>query len=72
MILVLVSIVAVFLAGAVCGIFTMVVLGIHSEERRVMGNSKRPTRTGLASRQLLSTRTGCDDLPERERVTVGR
>ncbi|MFD0851177.1 hypothetical protein ACFQ07_03045 [Actinomadura adrarensis] len=72
MILVLASIIAVFLAGAVCGIFTMVVLGIHAEERRVMGNGNRPTRTALASRQLLSTRTGCDDLPERERVRAGR
>ncbi|GLZ07970.1 hypothetical protein Acsp03_54360 [Actinomadura sp. NBRC 104412] len=72
MIPVLVAISATFLAGAVCGIFAMVVIGIHAEERRVMSRSDGPSRTGLASRRLLTTRTTCDDLPERERVTAGR
>jgi hypothetical protein len=72
MILVLASIIAVFLAGIVCGIFTMAVLGIHAEERRVMRGGNRPSRAGMASRRLLSTRTGCDDLPEPERIATGR
>jgi hypothetical protein len=69
MILVLASIIAVFLAGAVCGIFAMVVIGIHAEERRITRSGAAPTRTGTASRRLLTTRT-CDDLPER--VPAGR
>jgi hypothetical protein len=72
MILVLASIIAVFLAGTVCGIFAMVVIGIHTEERRAMRKGNRPTRTGMASRRLLTTQTTCDDLPEREHVTAGR
>ncbi len=72
MILVLASIIAVFLAGTVCGIFAMVVIGIHAEERRAVRRGNGPSRTGLASRRLLTTRTNCDELPERERVTAGR
>ncbi|MFC5751684.1 hypothetical protein [Actinomadura rugatobispora] len=34
MILVLAAILAVFLAGSTCGIFAMLVIGIHAEERR--------------------------------------
>ncbi|GAA4065886.1 hypothetical protein [Actinomadura miaoliensis] len=69
MILVLASIIAVFLAGAVCGIFAMVVLGIHAEERRVSRPGNGPTVTGAASRRLLSTQT-CDDLPSAPSVRV--
>ena len=74
MIVVLASIIAVFLAGAVCGIFTMVVLGIHAEERRINRPGSGPTVTGAASRRLLSTQT-CDDLPSVRspvRVKAGR
>ena len=67
MILVIASIIAVFLAGAVCGIFTMVVIGIHSEERRTLRNGTGRTLAGSASRRLLSTQT-CDDLPARTGV----
>ncbi|WUH96836.1 hypothetical protein OHR68_25125 [Spirillospora sp. NBC_00431] len=69
MILVLASILAVFLAGSVCGIFAMLVIGIHAEERRAMRGRVESSRTGTASRRLLSTRT-CDDTPNR--VPAGR
>ena len=68
MILVLASIIAVFLAGIVCGIFAMLVIGIHAEERRVT-RTDGPTRAGTASRRFLSTQT-CDDVPLR--VKAGR
>jgi hypothetical protein len=64
MILVLVSLIAVFLAGSVCGIFAMLVIGIHSEERRTARAGASPTLAGTASRRFLSTQT-CDDLPRR-------
>ena len=60
MILVLASIIAVFLAGAVSGIFAMLVLGIHAEERRAMRGDVGPSRSGAASRRVLSTRTRND------------
>jgi hypothetical protein len=63
-ILVLASIIAVFLAGSVCGIFAMLVIGIHSEERRVSRNGVTSSSVGIASRRLLRTQT-CDDLPAR-------
>ncbi|GAA4096555.1 hypothetical protein [Actinomadura miaoliensis] len=69
MILVLASIIAVFLAGSTCGIFAMLVIGIHAEERRAMRGGGASSRAGAASRRLLSTRT-CDDVPAR--VTAGR
>lgn len=69
MILVLATILAVFLAGSICGIFAMLVIGIHAEERRAMQGRAESSRTGTASRRLLSTRT-CDDTPDR--VQVGR
>lgn len=69
MILVLASIIAVFLAGSTCGIFAMLVIGIHAEERRVIRGRTTPSRTGTASRRLLSTQT-CDDVPHR--VPAGR
>ncbi|GAA0245276.1 hypothetical protein GCM10009527_047430 [Actinomadura nitritigenes] len=64
MILILASIIAVFLAGAVSGIFAMLVIGIHSEERRVLRNATASSSAGIASRRLLRTQT-CDDLPAR-------
>ncbi|GLZ13291.1 hypothetical protein Acsp04_35260 [Actinomadura sp. NBRC 104425] len=70
MILVLASIAAVFLAGVVCGVFAMVVLGIHAEERRIGRPGNGPSVTGAASRRLLSTQT-CDDVPH-IRVKAGR
>ncbi|MDL4820145.1 hypothetical protein [Actinomadura opuntiae] len=70
MILVLASIVAVFLAGSTCGIFAMLVIGIHAEERRAMRRDSSPSRIGNASRRVLTTRTTCDDAPER--VPAGR
>lgn len=74
MILVLASIIAVFLAGSTCGIFAMLVIGIHAEERRVMRNRSNPSRpdssrAGAVSRQVLTTRT-CDEAPTR--VPAGR
>jgi hypothetical protein len=74
MILVLASIIAVFLAGSTCGIFAMLVIGIHAEERRVMrsrSHSSRPdsSRAGAVSRRLLTTRS-CDEAPTR--VPAGR
>ncbi|MFG1998191.1 hypothetical protein ACGFNU_03470 [Spirillospora sp. NPDC048911] len=69
MILVLAAIIAVFLAGAVCGIFAMLVVGIHAEERRITRAGTGPTRAGASSRRFLSTQTG-DDLPAR--VKAGR
>ncbi|TDE39368.1 hypothetical protein [Actinomadura sp. 6K520] len=69
MILVLASIIAVFLAGSTCGIFAMLVLGIHAEERRAARGRTESSRCGAASRRLLSTRTG-DELPHR--VPAGR
>jgi hypothetical protein len=66
MILVLVAIIAVFLAGATCGIFAMLVIGIHAEDRRVV-RTGGPTRTGAASRRLLSTQT-CDEVPTRTKA----
>ncbi len=64
MILVLGSIVAVFLAGSTCGIFAMLVIGIHAEERRYVRGGAAPSRVGAVSRRVLRTQT-CDDLPER-------
>ncbi|GAA3950228.1 hypothetical protein GCM10023085_36020 [Actinomadura viridis] len=69
MILVLASIIAVFLAGSVCGIFAMLVIGIHAEERRATRDRAAFSRTGAVSRRLLTTRT-CDDVPAR--LTAGR
>jgi hypothetical protein len=69
MILVLASIIAVFLAGSTCGIFAMLVIGIHAEERRVARGRTESSRCGTASRRLLSTRT-CDEAPRR--VPAGR
>ncbi|MFI0371239.1 hypothetical protein ACH35V_25530 [Actinomadura sp. 1N219] len=69
MILVLASILAVFLAGSICGIFAMLVVGIHAEERRVMQGRAETSRTGMASRRLLSTQT-CDDTPDH--IQAGR
>lgn len=74
MILVLASIIAVFLAGSTCGIFAMLVIGIHAEERRVMRSRSHPprtesTRAGAVSRRLLTTRS-CDEAPTR--VPAGR
>lgn len=79
MILVLASIIAVFLAGSTCGIFAMLVIGIHAEERRVMRSRSHPSRpdssrtdssrAGAVSRRLLTTRT-CDEAPTR--VPAGR
>lgn len=64
MILVLASIIAVFLAGIVCGIFAMLVIGIHGEERRSARNRASSSATGAASRRFLRTET-CDDRPAR-------
>ncbi|MFB4308936.1 hypothetical protein [Actinomadura sp. GTD37] len=69
MILILALILAVFLAGSTCGIFAMLVIGIHNEERRAMRGRPASSRTGAASRSLLTTRTG-DDVPAR--VAAGR
>ncbi|MCP2338597.1 hypothetical protein [Actinomadura rupiterrae] len=66
MILVLVAIVAVFFAGSVCGIFALIVLGIHAEERRAR-TTHAPSTVGTVSRRLLTTRTG-EKTPEK----VGR
>ncbi|MFC5186041.1 hypothetical protein [Actinomadura harenae] len=68
MILVLVSIIAVFFAGCVCGIFALIVLGIHAEERRARTN-KVPGTAGTVSRRLLTTRTS--DKPS-TKVGAGR
>lgn len=68
MILVLVSIIAVFFAGSVCGIFALIVLGIHAEERRARTNNA-PSAAGTVSRRLLKTQTG--DMPP-EKVGAGR
>lgn len=57
MILVLASIIAVFLAGIVCGIFAMLVIGIHAEERRAGTSS---TLAGTSSRRLLRTKSRDD------------
>ncbi|TDC54832.1 hypothetical protein E1281_15445 [Actinomadura sp. KC345] len=71
MILVLASIIAVFLAGSTCGIFAMLVIGIHNEERRAARGRTESSRCGAASVRLLSTRTRtCDDTPQR--VPAGR
>lgn len=64
MILVLVSITAVFLAGVVSGVFLVIVIGIHLEERRVLRSGTTSSSAGIASRELLRTQT-CDDLPAR-------
>ncbi|GAA2415678.1 hypothetical protein GCM10010191_27490 [Actinomadura vinacea] len=69
MILVLASLIAIFLAGSVCGIFAMLVIGIHAEERRVTRGRAASSRAGTASRRFLTTQT-CDDLPTR--LTAGR
>ncbi|TYK50746.1 hypothetical protein [Actinomadura decatromicini] len=69
MILILAAIIAVFLAGSTCGIFAMLVIGIHAEERRASRGRPETSRVGTASRRLLSTRT-CDDTPGR--VPAGR
>ncbi|MBO2449041.1 hypothetical protein J4573_18200 [Actinomadura barringtoniae] len=63
MILVLAAIIAVFLAGTVCGIFAMLVIGIHAEEHRTGSTST----AGSASRRLLRSET-CDDLPARNKA----
>ena len=69
MILVLAAILAVFLAGSTCGIFAMLVIGIHAEERRTARGLAETSRVGTASRRVLSTRT-CDDMSAR--VPAGR
>ncbi|MGI5201247.1 hypothetical protein ACQEU6_06575 [Spirillospora sp. CA-108201] len=55
---------SVFLAGIVCGIFAMLVIGVHAEERRVRRAGLAHSPAGGASRRLLSTQMG-DDLPGR-------
>ncbi|WP_067483286.1 hypothetical protein [Actinomadura hibisca] len=67
MILVLASVIAVFLGGIVCGVFAMLVIGIHAEERRITNVDTSPTRVGAISRRVLSTQT-CDDKPEHMRA----
>ncbi|QXJ20627.1 hypothetical protein AGRA3207_001375 [Actinomadura graeca] len=62
MILVLASVIAVFLAGSTCGIFAMLVIGIHSEERRAARGRVASSRVGSVSRRVLRTET-CDDVP---------
>ncbi|WP_067453566.1 hypothetical protein [Actinomadura macra] len=57
MILVLAAIVAVFLAGSACGVFALLVLGIHAEERRALRQGGR-SRTASVSCQVLKTRSG--------------
>ncbi|MBT2213775.1 hypothetical protein [Actinomadura sp. NEAU-AAG7] len=69
MILVLALVIAVFLAGSTCGIFAMLVIGIHAEERRALRRGSASSRAGAASRRLLSTHT-CDDVPAR--ASAGR
>jgi hypothetical protein len=54
MILVLSTIAAVFIGGLTLGVFVTVVLGIHAEEQRMTETDADHTRTGLASRRLLS------------------
>lgn len=69
MILVLASIIAVFLAGSTCGIFAMLVIGIHAEERRAAQGRIDSSRCGAVSRHFLKTQTGAD---VRDRVPAGR
>ncbi|WP_146087441.1 hypothetical protein [Thermomonospora echinospora] len=51
---VLVIVLAVFLAGAVVGAFTFVVVGIHAEERRAFRDGATDSRCGAVSRRLLT------------------
>lgn len=67
MILVLAAIIAVFLAGTVCGVFAMLVIGIHAEERRSMRSGTSSSIAGAASGRLLRTQT-CDDKPARSAI----
>ncbi|MGI5168202.1 hypothetical protein ACQEU3_28025 [Spirillospora sp. CA-253888] len=69
MILVLAALIAVFFAGSVCGIFAMLVIGIHAEERRHARSSSSTSLAGSVSRRVLSTETR-DVRPER--VKAGR
>ncbi|WP_019631087.1 hypothetical protein [Actinomadura atramentaria] len=69
MILILATAAAVFLGGIVLGVFTMLVVGIHAEERRALCRDTRRTRTASAANRLLTTRT---DDAERVRVPAGR
>ncbi len=65
MILILACIMAVFLAGIVCGVFVMVVIGIHAEEHRTTHQeASRSSIAGTASGRFLRTQT-CDTLPDR-------
>ncbi|WP_165495305.1 hypothetical protein [Actinomadura roseirufa] len=47
----------------------MLVIGIHSEGHRALRRGAASSRSGGASRRLLSTHT-CDDVPAR--VSAGR
>ncbi|WP_067829685.1 hypothetical protein [Actinomadura kijaniata] len=69
MILVLAALIAVFLAGSVCGIFAMLVIGIHAEERRHSRSGSSSSLAGSASRRVLRTQTSG---VQRERVKAGR
>ncbi|MGI8330371.1 hypothetical protein ACRYCC_10425 [Actinomadura scrupuli] len=68
MILALSTIAAVFLGGITLGVFVTVVLGIHAEERRMTEADAALTRTGQASRRLLSVHVRNDA----EREETGR
>ncbi|GAA1544496.1 hypothetical protein GCM10009678_28960 [Actinomadura kijaniata] len=69
MILVLAALIAVFLAGSVCGIFAMLVIGIHAEERRHSRPGSSSSLAGSASRRMLSTQSAN---ARTERVKAGR
>ena len=43
---------AVFVSGGVCGVFAMVLVGIHSEERSMSLNSEARTHTAATRRML--------------------
>ena len=45
---------AVFLAGGVLGVFVMLVLGIHAEERRKSLKSGPQTAASSSTRQVLA------------------
>jgi hypothetical protein len=70
MILVLAVGTAVFLGGAVLGVFVMLVVGIHAEERRALRRDPRRSRVASASCRVLTTRT--EDDAHVVRVPVGR
>ncbi|GAA2120623.1 hypothetical protein [Actinomadura alba] len=55
MTLLMITLAAVFLAGAAVGAFTLVVVGIHAQERRMIRTGAVESRTGAASRRLLAT-----------------